>query len=172
MPRVKKLNLLSDELEEQLVQRIKDNGFGGYKEHAEWLEENGVEVSSVCVWHYGNELKRQIERKEQIADLVKSLSRGDGDDYNEIGKALVEIAGAKVLELLLQFDVSSIQDVTFKDVVDCIDKLNRSKLAVQSYQMRVQKRTIKVLDNLEPELRGLSPERAAAIRAQILGIPD
>ncbi len=82
MPPPSKIDQLPDDIRRALDERIVAAGFGGYVALAEWLAEQGYEISKSTVGAYGKDLSRHIARvraSTQAAIVLEEATRDDTD---------------------------------------------------------------------------------------------
>jgi len=76
MPARSKIDLLPAAMRQRLEAKIITNGFGGYRDLAAWLSEQGYRIAKDSVHRHGQQLKRKLEAvKRATGQPMISCSR-------------------------------------------------------------------------------------------------
>ena len=93
MPRVSVIDQMPKELRSQLDERLRETGYSNLMEHAEWLQEQGVNASKSAVGRYSVELKT----KDRAATSIARGMREDLSDREAVD-LLMELGALRVKE--------------------------------------------------------------------------
>lgn len=172
MPARSAISLLPEDIRRELDKKLLQNAFSSYTELASWLREQGFEISRSTLHRYGQKFEQQLSNLKTVAEQIKAIGEVTHDDENLMGDALTRLAQEKLFRVLVEME--QVEDVSFPALVRAIADLNRSSVTVKKYQSEVRQKAKVAAEEVEKTVQreGLSPETAAAIRAQILGIVE
>jgi Protein of unknown function (DUF3486) len=163
--------VLREELEAKLIAQ----GFGGYTELTEWLNQNGYQISRATVGNFGKEFKERhqslkLMRQMAIAyrqELPEGGEEAVQDTLLEVGKALtLEFAFMVQNALSKQEGLYELKLLTpfVGTATRAIESINRSDVAVAKYADEV-KNKVAALDG-KP---GIDQETLDRVRREIFG---
>src|SRR5690348_639502 len=100
-----KIAILPAPVRDKLDNLIVERAFSGYKDLADWLQQQGYSIGRNSVQRHGARLQRQIEARSISAEQAKALAAA-GYTAREVADTLtsftVQLIQQQVLSLLLQ----------------------------------------------------------------------
>ena len=73
------IEMLPDNVRRQLDHEIRKSRFSGYKQHSNWLKQQGYEISRSAVHRYGQKLQKLASSsdEQELLDIFKQLNTSD-----------------------------------------------------------------------------------------------
>ena len=134
MPPRSPIDILPDAVLTELNQRLVENGFAGYVALAEWLTEQGYQISKSAVHRHGSALQasmeKSINRARERMEIVKALKGASDEDKAALMEANEMVAMDQIMDL---FDASADMEAgerlaAVPKLVRAIADLNRSAI--------------------------------------------
>jgi hypothetical protein len=162
---------LPEPIREQLDRQLIAAGFAGYRQLAEWLAEQGYEISKSAVHAYGKAFEKRLGALRLASQQARAIAEAVGDDQNAMGEALVNLAQEKAFQVLMEMEVDP-EGLDFSRLTRSIAELNRAAVQQKKFADEVRQKTAAVAEELgdEARRRGLSDDFAEQIKAKVLGI--
>lgn len=167
-------------------------GSGKYTldELVEWLAERGYTLSRSALHRHGIDVRRVAEKLQQSREVTQALvaELGDAAAQGQQGRLLVEMARSIVFDLLMKIQAAEGDDIplTPMDVAMLgkgLAELGRALRFDQDFETKVREEALKKVrteaagkleaaeaDAAEAGERGLSADRVAKLRRDILGM--
>lgn len=181
MARRSSLLQVPDRIRGQFNERLVRSGFADYEGLTDWLndqlEAEGLElrISKTAAWRHGKQFEDKLEALRMATEQAKAISEGADDDEGAMTDALVRLVQEKVFTVLMELEVDT-KKVNLGSLGKMVAQLSRASIAQKKWMREVH-------DDLERKKQaaaekvksltgkgGLTPEVAAQIRAEILGI--
>lgn len=181
MPRRSSLLQIPTELRERLNARLVQQGFSDYDGLLDWLHDEletaGLElrISRTALWRHGQKFEEKLEALRMATEQAKAISDGAEDDEGAMTDALVRLVQEKVFGILLELEVDP-KRVNLGSLGKMVAQLSRASIAQKKYMREVRDEIARKAAAAAEKVAaltnkgGLSPEVAAQIRAEILGI--
>jgi Protein of unknown function (DUF3486) len=99
-PRSHVVTMLPAHLRQEVERRLVENGFRDYEGLAQWVRDQGYNISDDSLWRYGRSLQQEIHTA-QVSALQAAALADLPDARGSIAQTLVIIAQQKALEALL-----------------------------------------------------------------------
>lgn len=169
---------LPDDLRQALNARLVADGFADYSGFAEWingeLESRGLEmsVSRSALHRHGQQFEEKLEAMRMATEQAQAIAAGASDDEGAMNEALIRLVQTKMFEALME--VESKGDLGKIGVA--IAHLSRASVTQKKWadqvrsKLEAQKQAAAAKVEAITKTRGLTPDVAALIRAEILGI--
>lgn len=174
MPARSKVLQLPAETKADLDARLVQGGFSDYEGLADWLAEQGFEISKSSLGRYGKAFESRLGALRLASEQAKAIVTEMGDDAGDMGDALTAVAQQKTFELLMDLEVvgEEAPSVAFDKLVTAIAKLNSTSVQQKKWRQDMKRRVQETAAEVETVAKagGLSDDAAKAIRAKILGI--
>lgn len=140
MPPRSPLDTLPDAVLTELNQRLIANGFAGYVALAEWLTEQGYQISKSAVHRHGSALQASMEKSMSRARERMEIAKAMGGMSNEEKAALLEASEMVAIDQIMDV-LEGMSGWEIENKADIIPKLGRaiaqiSRSAVGSAQWR------------------------------------
>ena len=171
MPRPSKVMQLPKETRKELDEKLVARGFGGYEELAEWLAEEGYEISKSSLGRYGKGFKDRLAKLRVATAQAKEIVAATQDDEGALNESLIALTQEKAFQVLMDMDAED-QDVPIDRLMRAISKLGSTSVKQKKYAAEVRERAEEAAEDVEEIVQdaGLSDEAAGDIRSKILGV--
>ncbi len=103
-PRSNVITMLPAHLREEVERRMLENGFSDYQGLADWVRQQGHDISDDSVWRYGKNFQHQIKAAEFAMRHARALAEVAPDRDGLMGQALIQIIQQKVLSALVEVE--------------------------------------------------------------------
>lgn len=186
MPRRSSLLQIPTELRERLNARLVQQGFSDYDGLLDWLHDEletaGLElrISRTALWRHGQKFEERLERLRLATERAKAITEGAEDDEGAMNEALVRLVQYENFELLEAMDEMELDPAERAKVLNKLNmgiaRIVRASVASKKWMhdMRdeIARKAAAAAEKVAALTNkgGLSPEVAAQIRAEILGI--
>lgn len=180
MPKLSKIAKLPPEIKQELDQKLIEQHFSDYEGLRQWLWQRGLEIglseqslpSRTACSMYGKKFKERCEHIALITEQAKAMSEFVKDDENAIADVLTRLLQSKLFEAVMEVEKEDLLGVDPSRLISVISSLNRSSIAIKSFQDQIRKRAEPVADEVEKAFKkyGMSDEAAAIFRVKVLGI--
>ncbi|MBJ8502279.1 DUF3486 family protein [Acinetobacter pittii] len=181
MARESSIDQLSGDDKAWLDKRFMDQGFCGYEEIANILQERGYNVSKSSVHRYGQKVEQKLAAVQASTQAAMMIADAAPDDSDLRSSAVLSLVQTELFNALIALQESDDPDTNPADRIMLMAKAGKgiaeiSKASVnqKKWESEVKERVqaaAKAVDKIAKK-GGLSAETAAEIRKQILGIVD
>jgi len=187
MPRRARIETdLPEEIRQWLGRELAEGNFAGYERLAALLAERGYTISKSAIHRYGAKLERKLAAIKSATEAAKLMADAAPDDQDARSGALTSMIQVELFETLVNLQEAAdaatdpvertkMLSVAAKNIAT----LTRSSVNLKRYQVEAEERTkraaAKKLDGALKDAavageKGLSAERAAQLRRDILGM--
>jgi len=167
---------LPDEVRQELEKRLIQGGFAGYVELAEWLNEQGFEISKSSVGRYGKNFKNRLQALKVATDQAKAIVEASEDDAGAMNDAIIRLVQTKTFELLVELEADN------KDlprIGQMVAKLAQAAVRQKKWQQemegKIREKALEEAANTVGESAkqaGISDETILKIRRDVLRMAD
>lgn len=181
MARESSIDQLTQDDKAWLDKRFMDQGFCGYEEIANILQERGYNVSKSSVHRYGQKVEQKLAAVQASTQAAMMIADAAPDDSDMRSSAVLSLVQTELFNALIALQESENPDADPADRIMLMAKAGKgiaeiSKASVnqKKWESEVKERVqaaAKAVDKIAKK-GGLSAETAAEIRKQILGIVD
>jgi hypothetical protein len=171
MPPRSKIDQLPEEIRQGLEQRLIKGGFGNYRLLADWLAEQGFEISKTTVNQWGQGFQERVRALKMATDQAKAIVDASPDDEGAVSDALMRLVQEKLFQMLLDFQIDTSKPVNLGSIAKAVAELGRASVTQKKYAAEVRAKGSAVIDEMAKST-GMSEEQAAAWRAKFLGITE
>ncbi len=165
---------MPDEVRQELEKRLIQGGFAGYVDLAEWLNEQGFEISKSSVGRYGKNFKNRLQALKVATDQAKAIVEASEDDAGAMNDAIIRLVQTKTFELLVELEADN------KDlprIGQMVAKLAQAAVRQKKWQQEMEgKIREKALEEAAQAVgaaaaeQGLNNEQAEFWRKKVLGV--
>lgn len=150
--------------------RLIAGGFSGYQELADWLREQGFELSRSALHRYGQQFENRLAALKIATEQARAITEAVGDEEGVMGDALTRLAQEKAFQVLVEMEDAG--EVSLPKLGRMIADLNRTSIAQKKWMAEMRKKAAAAAESVVKTARqgGLSDEKAEEIRKKILGI--
>jgi hypothetical protein len=168
------VELLPEEVRKELEKRLIQGGFAGYVALAEWLREQGYEISKSSVHRYGKKFEERLQALKVATDQAKAIAEASEDDAGELNDAIIRLVQTKMFELLVDLEAD---DKALPRIGQAVAKLGQAAVRQKKWQAEkeaaVRKRALEdaanAIESAAAE-QGLSSDQAEFWRKKVLGV--
>ena len=150
-------------LRAEVERRMAESGFSDYRGLAEWVRQQGYEISDDSLWRYGKGIQRQLTAAQMAVHQARALAEVTADNKGLLIEAIMTVVEQKVLSKLLEGEQVENSDI---GLLNAAANLARATVFHQRRADEVQARE---KEQKAPRERGLSEEAYNAIRDTLLG---
>ena len=171
MPARSKITMLPEEIKAEVNRRLIAGNFANYAVLAEWLEEQGFEISRAAVHRYGQEFEAKCEAIKIATEQAKAIVGVVGDDEGNMNEALIRLIQQLSFDILVKSQDGDLGDILPKMGV-MVAKLSKASVDQKKWMSEMRKKTTEAADEVVKVVKqgGLSNEKAELIKKRILGI--
>ena len=174
MPQRSKIIMLPPEVKDELDRRLVSGSFAGYAGLAEWLQEQGYEISRSAVHRYGQGFGERLAAIKIATEQARAISETVGDDMGQMSDALISLVQEKAFDVLvnLQTDDPEMFGKVFPRLGLMVARLSRASVGQKKWMAETREKASSTADEVVKVAKtgGLSEEKAEEIRRKILGI--
>jgi hypothetical protein len=178
MPQVRAIDLLPPPVKAELDARLIQSGFGGYVGLAEWLKEQGWEISKSSLGEYGKGFKDRLAALKLSREMAIAYQQNLPDDQGAQAEMLTTMAQDVMFNYLMKVqdfansaaDEEEIEEMkgissVVNNVVRSIATLNRSDMAIKKQLSEIKGKVVA----LEGK-PGIDATTLEAVRREIFGV--
>lgn len=162
-----KVELLPEAIRIELEQRLERQGFSGYQQLADWLKEQGYEISKSSVHRFGQKFEDKVQLLRLATRQAQEMKQVFADDEAAVSEASLQLNQS----LLFQLQLEKGEELTPKELAlisRAVVETSRGTVAVKRYQQEVKDKLIKL--EREAPKRNLDPETLRIVREEIYGL--
>lgn len=181
MARESSIDQLADGDKAWLDKRFMDQGFCGYEEIANILQERGYNVSKSSVHRYGQKVEQKLAAVQASTQAAIMIAEAAPDDSDMRSSAVLSLVQTELFNALIALQESDNPDANPADRIKLIAQAGKGIAEIAKASVNQKKWESEVKDRVQAAAKavdkiakkgGLSAETAAEIRKQILGIVD
>src|SRR5713101_7384528 len=101
-PRSNVIVTLPAHLRAEVERRMAESGFVDYRGLAEWVREQGYEISDDSLWRYGKGIQRQLTAAQMAVHQARALAEVTADNKGLLIEAIMTVVEQKVLSKLIE----------------------------------------------------------------------
>jgi hypothetical protein len=161
-PRSKVVTLLPPDIRAEVERRMLEKGFTDYRGLAEWVGEQGYQISDESLWRYGKAFQRQLADSEFALRQARALDGVAQDSQSQLITVLTHLFEQKIFSAVIEVERLKYSDLT--RLAHAAADLSRAATSRRRWlpaPMEQQKQKMR---------RGLSNETSQALRNALLGI--
>jgi len=168
------VELLPDEVRRDLEKKLIRGGFAGYEELAEWLRDQGYEISKSSVHRYGKKFEDRLRALKVATDQAKAIAEASEDDAGAMNDAIIRLVQTKTFELLVELETDN---KSLPRIGQMVAKLAQAAVRQKKWQTEMEtaarKRALEdaasAVESAAAE-QGLSSDQAEFWRKKVLGV--
>ena len=179
MGRESSIDQLKPEDRQMLDRWLMDKGFCGYEEIANKLAELGYSVSKSSVHRYGQKLEQKLSAVQASTQAAIMIADAAPDDSDMRTQAVLSLMQTQLFDTLINLQEAGAEGVDPAKRLALISSCGKGIASIAQASIGQKKWMLDVRDRVEKAAKevenivkkgGLSPDAAAAIRKEILGI--
>lgn len=175
-----KVYTLPEDVRDSLNAKLIGNGFADYIELADWLVEQGYDISKSSLQRYGSDLQASFEQamgdvRRSIA-MAKAVGESVRDDEGDLTDATVRIAQESLLRVTIALrEAEHTPDKAVSilaKISHALADLGRLGISLKKWQAEVRVKAEAAASEVEKIAKkgGLDAATVAEIRREILGV--
>jgi hypothetical protein len=168
------VELLPEEIRQELEKRLIQGGFAGYANLAEWLAENGYEISRSSVHRYGKKFEDKLRALKVATDQAKAIAEASEDDAGAMNDAIIRLVQTKTFELLVELEAD---EKSLPRIGQMVAKLAQAAVRQKKWQTDMEEQIrAKALEDAAEAVeaaaaeKGFNTEQAEFWRQKVLGV--
>jgi len=175
MPRPMAAETLPDALRAELDRRLAARAFSGYEDLAQWLREQGFEISKSALHRYGSRLKRKLALIRASTIAAQQIAEAAPDQEDARSAAVISLVQSELFEALLALQEASEADDPAERLkllaaaARAIAEVARASRGQKEYAERVREKLAALEAEAEKKGRRLDPETLRFVREQLYG---
>ena len=170
---------LPEEVRHELERKLTDSGFAGYSELADWLNDQGYEISRSAVHRYGQKIEKRFASIKASTEAARIIAEGAADEGDTRSEAVLAMLQTELFDAMVA--IGEIDDEELNPIerfgmmthaAKNIAALASASTRLKQFQSTVRQRAEAAAEEVAKVVSkgGLSDEAADEIRRQILGI--
>jgi hypothetical protein len=163
---------LPEELRNTLQRRLIEQGFHDYRTLAQWLRQQGHEISTSSLQRFGIRLARDLETTRLVAPPAHAMAKALPGGAGATTKGLMQLAQEKLISVLAE--IHQLKQGDMSRLAHAVAHLTQAAISLQRWTDELDQRLGEregAAPQARPKLhRGLSSETAQALRNALLGI--
>lgn len=183
MPKRSKLYELPPEVRDELNRQLVDTGFQGYDGLANWLAEQGYQVSRSAVHRYGKDLQEEFEMAmgdvRKTTEMAKAFTESDDDTKGSLVDATARIVQEQLLRITIALRKAEHEPEKaakyMASVTHALADIGRMSLGQKKWSAEVRKQAHAEAAEKAAEFAkkgGMSKKMVADLRRELLGISN
>ena len=179
MARESSIDLLSAEDKTWLDRRFMDQGFCGYEEIANILQERGYNVSKSSVHRYGQKVEQKLAAVQASTQAAMMIADAAPDDSDMRSSAVLSLVQTELFNALIALQESENPDADPADRIMLMAKagkgiaeIARASVNQKKWQSEVNERVQQAAKAVEKIVKkgGMSKDTVDEVKKEILGI--
>src|SRR5215469_4405997 len=163
---------LPQKLRKAVEHRLIKQGFCNYESLAQWIRQQGYEISMNSLQRYGMSLARDLETTRLAAAQQRARDEALPSRSVATTESLMQLTQEKLCSALAEIDQLKQGDMS--RLAHAVARLTQAAISLQRWTDELNQRTVgreRSDPQAKSELRGgLSPETSQALRNALLGI--
>lgn len=173
------IDQLPEAVRHEFERKLVENGFCDYAAMAEWLQEQGYEISRSAAHRYGQKVQRRFAAIKSSTEAARLIAEGAADEGDTRSEALMAMLQTELFDALVQIGEMDNEELNALDRFGVmaegarkISGLISASTRLKEYQSKVKAKVAAAAEDVAKQAKkgGLSDDAAEAIRKQILGI--
>jgi hypothetical protein len=171
MPLRSKVITLPADILKELNEKLVAGKFCDYSALAQWLQDNGFDISRSALHRYGQDFEERLAAISQATEQARAVADAAKDDDNNMNEALIRLVQTKAFDALIAAE--SAESLPKMGVM--IAKLSKASVDQKKWMRDVRSKAAAAVKNIEEKTatsgkKSLDPETLRIIREEIYGI--
>jgi len=169
------INELPDELRADLEKRLVQGSFSDYRGLAQWLNDNGYEISKSALQRYGSKFEQRVAQLRLATSQAKAIVDASPDDENAVNDSLMRLTQEKLFSFLIETEVEIGEAVTpavLAKIARAVADTGRATISQKKWLVEIRAKVEATAATVATIAKkgGLGKGAADQIRREILGI--
>jgi hypothetical protein len=136
-PRSKVITILPPQIRKEVERRMLAKRFSDYEGLAQWVREQGYDISDDSLWRYGKALKREFTSARFTLLQARLLADWAPDSRGRVMQAVIQIVQHKLLSALAEIEKGD--DNRLYRLVQAVADLTRVSVMQQQWASEVKR---------------------------------
>ena len=160
---------LPEAVRHEFERKLVENGFSDYQAIAEWLQDQGYEISRSAAHRYGQKVQRRFAAIKSSTEAARLIAEGAADEGDTRSEALMAMLQTELFDALVAIGEMDSEEL---NALDRFGGLISASTRLKEYQAKVKAKVQAAAEDVAKQAKkgGLSEESVEAIRKHILGI--
>jgi len=161
------VELLPEQVRQELEKKLIRGGFGRYEELAEWLRDQGYEISKSSVHRYGKKFEDRLRALKVATDQAKAIAEASEDDAGAMNDAIIRLVQTKTFELLVELETDN---KSLPRIGQMVAKLAQAAVRQKKWQTEMEHKARETAfeEAAQAVEKGATAEQIRALREQYL----
>lgn len=172
---------LPEAVRHEFERKLVENGFSDYAAIAEWLQQQGYEISRSAAHRYGQKVQRRFAAIKSSTEAARLIAEGAADEGDTRSEALMAMLQTELFDALVA--IGDIPDSELNAVdrfgmmseaAKKIATLTSASTRLKQFQAALKDKMARKFAELEAESAkqdsGLDPETLKRIRQEVYGV--
>lgn len=173
------METLPENVRREFERRLIANGFSNYSELADWLNEQGYQISRSAAHRYGHKIERRLRAIKESTEAAKLIVANADDEHDSRSEALMALLQNQLFEALIDISEKDSETLPPEARFDLLSEggkriagLISASTRLKEYQAKTRAKAQAAAEEVAKAVKkgGLSDDTAEQIRKQILGI--
>ena len=125
---------LPEAIRAELEKRLIQGSFSDYTGLAEWLQEQGYEISRSAIWRHGKKFEDKLKALKIATDQAKAIAEASEDDAGALNDAIIRLVQTKMFDLLMELDSD---DKNLPKIGQAVAKLSQAAVRQKKWQQEM-----------------------------------
>jgi len=162
------VELLPEDVRQGLEKRLIQGGFSDYAGLAEWLSEQGYEISKSSVHRFGKNFEDRLGALKVATDQAKAIAEASGDDAGAMNDAIIRLVQTKTFELLVELEVDN---KSLPRIGQMVAKLAQAAVRQKKWQTEMESKVReKALEDAANAIEGIEKKTKKSLDAETLRV--
>ncbi|OAV23655.1 DUF3486 family protein [Moraxella catarrhalis] len=163
----------------ELERKLADNGFSDYTALAEWLNEQGYEISRSAVHRYGAKIQKRFASIKASTEAARLIAEGASDEGDTRSEAVIALLQTEVFDALIaigELSNTELDEVAKLELMGKVSKnvspLMTASTRLKQFQSKLKADMDKTFEKLEAQSKQGTLDEATLkrIRTEVYGL--
>jgi hypothetical protein len=155
MGRRSKIAMLPAEVRDELDRRLVKGNFANHQALADWLSEQGFEISRPAVQRHSQRFDAYLKTLKLATDEARTIVTTAPDDEGAVNDALVRLVQSKLHNLLIEVDMD---EPNLARIARAVADLGRTSVTQKKWSREVRERLEAQKAIADQKIRGIAKE--------------
>lgn len=174
MPALSKIDQLSDDDKQIVLQLLEEHNFADYQGMAEKLLEHDIVISKSSLHRFGSKYAEGLEMLKRSTQVAMAVKESMADDDADLGNIVTQLALSKSMDLLMTMQVDPAK-VDFSKLVSAVSKMVAANVVIKEFKQTIKDKAAKLFAEVDAARKkpgGISDDYAMQLKKKFLGITD
>jgi len=170
MPQRSKIITLPEKVKTELDQKLLAGKFCDYSALAEWLQDNGFDISRSALHRYGQNFEERLAAITVATEQAKAVAEAAKDDEGNMNEALIRLVQTKAFDALIDADSAE----SLPKMGTMIAKLSKAAVDQKKFMREIRAKAKQAADDVVKvaKLGGMSETQPKKSAAEFWGLSN